>query len=351
MNSLNLIVMGMTGAGKSTLINAILGEDVAPTGSGQPVTKENKIYSRNMLLPLGKQEDPSESYSMTGMHLNLYDTVGLEIDTSITDKTISETKKLIQQAQSSEDTNDITLVWFCINYRSSRFEPYEIKLIKKLSVDHEIPFMIVITQCYTDERSDLETQIQNDFPEISVARVLAKEYKTRGGCIQAQGLTELLQRSVLNYDKSKVKILEEKLIFLCQDKTRIVQELQHRGKGCVESYSDKAMKIGFVPGGCIHAIRGMCIKMMVDLNKIVGVNSGKDFASEIFTNAVVGIIATPLMMVPLLSSVVASAYVSTVGEAYLDSLMCVVEKSALGDLRNNDLMSKRIKEEINKRKK
>ena len=35
----NLAVFGKTGSGKSTLVNAIFGSEVAETGMGQPVTK------------------------------------------------------------------------------------------------------------------------------------------------------------------------------------------------------------------------------------------------------------------------------------------------------------------------
>ena len=38
MGRFNLVIFGKTGVGKSTLINAIFGEEVARTGIGEPVT-------------------------------------------------------------------------------------------------------------------------------------------------------------------------------------------------------------------------------------------------------------------------------------------------------------------------
>ena len=35
----NLAIFGKTGTGKSTLVNAIFGDDVAATGTGRPVTR------------------------------------------------------------------------------------------------------------------------------------------------------------------------------------------------------------------------------------------------------------------------------------------------------------------------
>ena len=39
----NLAIFGKTGTGKSTLVNAIFGEDIAATGTGRPVTTGFKI--------------------------------------------------------------------------------------------------------------------------------------------------------------------------------------------------------------------------------------------------------------------------------------------------------------------
>jgi len=350
MNNINLVVMGKTGAGKSTLINAVLEEDLAPTGSGQAVTKKNQLYTKKMLFPLDRSALGSSGYGLVGKTLNLYDTVGLEIDSSVTQTTLRGIKGFIEKAQKQEHDNDLSLVWFCVNSGTSRFEKYEIDLIRSLSIDYEIPFLIVLTQCYTDTQGALEKQIRADFPEIPIARVLAKEYRLRGGVIPAAGITELLQKSVLEYDKAKVHILESKLEKLSSDRKRRIEKMKADGKKCVDSYADKAGKIGFVPGGCIPVVHGLCISMIASLNKIVGINSSKGFSSDLFANALAGVIATPFMVVPFLSSAVAYGYVAAVGESYLDSLMIVISRSTDAELKNNELMADRIKAELKKRK-
>lgn len=46
----NIIVAGITGTGKSTLINAIFGEEMAATGEGRPVTAHIREYNEKILL-------------------------------------------------------------------------------------------------------------------------------------------------------------------------------------------------------------------------------------------------------------------------------------------------------------
>ncbi|MBQ9490004.1 MAG: 50S ribosome-binding GTPase, partial [Lachnospiraceae bacterium] len=73
MRKANIIVIGKTGAGKSTLINSLLGERVADTGMGTAITQENKKYDRQII-------------AIDGLPINIsvYDTVGLELDKKVT---------------------------------------------------------------------------------------------------------------------------------------------------------------------------------------------------------------------------------------------------------------------------
>lgn len=351
MDVVNLVVMGKTGAGKSTLINSVLEEDLAPTGSGQAVTRENCVYSRKMLVSVEREALKNADYSQVAKEVKMYDTVGLEIDSAITQSTLKEIEELIRKAQNRERENDVTLVWFCVNWRSSRFEDYEVQLIRSMSVENEIPFVLVLTQCYANEESELEERIRREFSEIPVVRVLAKDYSLRNGVIEAYGVKELLARSVSDYNSCKVRILEDKLQRLTRNRENTIDRIRVLGNSCIASHSQKAKKIGRIPVGCIPFVHGLCIEMITELNRIARLNSSKRFAQQLFENVVVAAIVTPAMIFPILSAAAAPAYIETVGETYLDSLIDAISCSTNKDLQDSDLMAARIKAEIKKRKK
>ena len=90
----NIALIGKTGVGKSTLINAVFEENLAETGIGRPVTQNCKEYTK---------DDSS---------FNLLDTKGFELENyrSILD----QLKGIIQSRKTQDPATHIHLAWFCI---------------------------------------------------------------------------------------------------------------------------------------------------------------------------------------------------------------------------------------------
>lgn len=122
----NLAIFGKTGVGKSTLINAIFGEEVAPTGVGDPVTMDEHLYIHR-----------------SGF-LGLLDTRGLEIGKD-TDELIRELGDYLKKMRQRPLSEQIHVAWYCVRATDRRFEDTEAEFIRRL---HELglPVVAVLTQ-------------------------------------------------------------------------------------------------------------------------------------------------------------------------------------------------------------
>lgn len=177
----NIMVAGITGTGKSTLLNAVFGKKMAETGKGRPVTEQ------------------IDEYKSTESPIRIWDTVGLELDSQKTKKSINAIKQTIAEKADSKDQFDrIHAIWYCINSGSSRYQGAELDFIKSL---HSIgvPFIIVLTQCIgaPEEIDSFEKQIReiNDsmgMDDVDIVQVCAQDFKLRGFTIETFGLDSLV---------------------------------------------------------------------------------------------------------------------------------------------------------------
>lgn len=183
----NILVAGITGTGKSTLINAVFGENTAKTGSGRPVTERIDEY--------GSDADK----------IHIWDTVGLELDSAKTKESIASIRATIASKNTSKDLYDrIHAIWYCINSGSKRYQGAELDFIKQLH-DIGVPFIIVLTQCSgaEEEVDAFEATIREinssmGLSDIDIVQVLAQDVKFRGmpEPIPAFGLDNLVETTL-----------------------------------------------------------------------------------------------------------------------------------------------------------
>jgi len=176
----NIILLGKSGVGKSTLINAIIGDTVADENVGSPVTSEITPY-------------PTE---IQGTQWKFFDTVGISNENCelfynvIIDRYIKK--------KNPELTCD--MAWVCISEGSSRIEDVEIDLINKIVC--YIPVIVVLTKAYF--KSGLETEIRNQFPEVqNVIRVNSEVHNINGIIIEKSNIKNLVKitDSIINNNK------------------------------------------------------------------------------------------------------------------------------------------------------
>ena len=179
--SANIIIAGVTGSGKSTLVNAVFGQEIARTGIGRPITDEIK------------------KYDVDGIPICIWDTVGLEIDPNHTSKSLKDIRDIIaKQASASDPFDRIHAIWYCVCSGSNRYQGAELEFIKDL---HSIgvPFIIALTQCIRgkpDEQFENEIRrinMDNGMGDIEIIQVLARDYESVLGTIPSSGLDKLVE--------------------------------------------------------------------------------------------------------------------------------------------------------------
>lgn len=145
----NVLVIGNSGVGKSTLINAVLGEDRAETSWGtEGTTKELKIYEAN------------------GVPFRIIDTVGFE-PSKIKEKiAVNAVKKWSKDsAKNGNEETGISVIWFCVDGTSSKLFPKTINNLSRATKMWEsVPLIVVITKSYAiPERQQNIDMVNNAF--------------------------------------------------------------------------------------------------------------------------------------------------------------------------------------------
>lgn len=122
----NIALFGATGAGKSSLLNAIFGADTAPTGTGEPVTQETAMY-----------------VNTTGT-LGIYDGAGFELGHGSLRRDLL--KRIKGNRHSGTNVADyIHVAWYCVNTGTARLERSQADAIRKVA-DLGIPVVLVLTK-------------------------------------------------------------------------------------------------------------------------------------------------------------------------------------------------------------
>ncbi len=130
----NVLLIGNSGVGKSTLINAVLGEDRAFTNFGSTgTTKELAIYE-NEQIPF-----------------RLIDTVGFEPSFFKELSAIRSVQKWSKEcAKDGKEDNQINVIWFCVDGTSSKLFPKTIdNLIRATKIWPSVPIVTVITKSFS----------------------------------------------------------------------------------------------------------------------------------------------------------------------------------------------------------
>lgn len=186
----NLMVVGGTGVGKSSLINLVFGNKLAETGAGKPITRGcNKYESENIPVVI-------------------FDTEGYEIVNAKQDN--SNFKKVIiaeiERREPLELKDQIHLYWYCISASNHRITDYDIENIKNLN-RRASKLGIVITQCDNEElNEDNEGLTSMAFRKVLKGEGIHNEvFETSTTLKEKLQLDQLLAWSATSLNSDKLK--------------------------------------------------------------------------------------------------------------------------------------------------
>ena len=343
LKTLNIIVAGKTGVGKSTLINAVFRENLAETGIGKPVT------------------DHMRKISKKNIPLTIYDTRGFEMGKEVQKQVKDEVVDTINKGLATQDINKtIHCIWYCINTESNRVEQTEIEWIKELSCDNQItqvPIIIVLTQSFSKKKAQALRKMLLDekLDVVQIVPVLAQDYELGDDyVIKSYGLDMLIQVMSEILPNELAETLQNVQIASLDQKKRHAQAV-------VATTTLAATGVGAAPipfSDCV-ALVAVQLSMITSITVIFGFNINKSILTA-FLSSTIGaggatvlgktIVTNLIKFIPgagtvlggAISAGTAGVITAALGEAYIR----IMELIFKGEMSIDDLSTKKGKEEM-----
>ena len=230
-NNLNIIVVGVSGVGKSTLINNVLKIKEAKTGTGSFQTIKIKAYY-NKALP----------------YLRLIDRRGIELYHQYgADAVMKDVQNYIKEQLSTNDINNfVHCIWYCIT--GSKFQKAEIDLLDALKhtyPDNKIPIIIIYTQA-TDEIqiSDMKKFLKEININDKFIKVLAERKKLiNKNYLEPFGLDKLLNET---FKKCKLAIKRDMHSVMTNNISQHIKNILTEENSSIKKYITEQVILDFI---------------------------------------------------------------------------------------------------------
>lgn len=342
LKTLNIIIIGKSGVGKSTLINSLFRGNFAETGLGRPVTSEIRKRVKN------------------DYPLAIYDTPGFELSSGQQDKVKGEILEIIQKGIASKDINNaIHCIWYCVNVGGNRtFDESEVQWLRKFTEDNisvHVPIIVVLTQGVPRKKAaEMKKLIEAENLDIvKVVPLLAQdmdfdeEYVAR-----AYGLDTL------------INVMTEVLPVELQDTLQNIQKASLESKkkasqaviatAVAGSFGEGFAPIPFSDAALMIPTQ---VGMIAGITVIFGLDVNKSFLTS-FVSATIGsagatvlgktVVSNLLKLIPgvgtvtggLISATTAGLLTTALGEAYLK----IMEMVYKGEIKKEDLKSEQVQD-------
>ena len=342
LKTLNIIVAGKTGVGKSTLINAVFRENLAETGIGKPVT------------------DHMRKISKKNIPLTIYDTRGFEMGKEVQKQVKDEVVDTINKGLATQDINKtIHCIWYCINTNTMFNRQEEIEWIKELSCNNQImqvPIIIVLTQSFSKKNAQALRKMLLDekLDVVQIVPVLAQDYELDDYVIKSHGLDMLITVMSAAIPNELIDTLQNVQIASLAEKKRHAQAV-------VATTTLAATGVGAAPipfSDCValvpvqlSMIATITVIFGFDINKsiltaflssTIGAGGATVLGKTIVTNLIKFIPGAGTVLGGAISAGTAGVITVALGEAYIQIMELVFK----GEMSIDDLSTKKGKEEM-----
>ena len=330
----NIVVVGNSGVGKSTLINSLFQSYVARTSIGEATTKELRVYENNEL------------------GFRIIDTIGFEPGMLNQSKAISALKKWSRESIKNDDpTHQISMIWYCIDGTSRKMFRKNIDMLARAtSVWKSVPIIVVITKSYSKpERAENVQMVYHAFKNHkklsenlkAIVPVVASTYqidKEMNINVTPDGLGELLAQTARYLPEGMDASLIDKNRFYLQQKRAMAHSVV--GASAVAGLTVGLVPIPFPDGTILTPLEVGEIK---SLSKIYNVEFDKntELIQTIINAGTAGIVAktalNAIKAIPginiaadVLNGIVAGVIVAALGEGsiYIFEQIYTGKKSA-----------------------
>ena len=338
LNKLNIILVGKSGVGKSTLINSLFRGNFSETGLGRPVTSEVRKIEKK------------------GYPMAIYDTPGFELSKGQQIKVKDQIMDIIKQGLNSNDINQaIHCIWYCINVGGNHtFDSSELDWLRKLTESNRetnVPIIVVLTQaCPKSKAQQMKDLVESENLEIvKVVPVLAQDMNFDDEYIaKAYGLDKL------------VDVMSEALPSELQDTLQNLQKASLESKkrhahaaivtACAVAFGEGFAPIPFSDSALLIPTQ---VTMIASITAIFGLEVNKSLMAG-FVSSTIGsagatvlgktLVANILKLIPgagtgvggAISGSTAALLTTALGEAYI----VVMEKIFKGEMKSEDLYTK-----------
>lgn len=349
MEKANVLVIGNSGVGKSTLINSIFKARKARTGVGEAVTKRLEIY-----------ESPQ-------MPFRIIDTIGFEYSVIKQWQAIRAVKKWSKDSiNKDEPEKQIHIIWYCVDATSRKMFGKNIDmLVKAISVWKKAPVIAVLTKSYSDaEAQENIRMVQDAFSAHkkavnlkAVIPVVAQAFKINDeNIVPSKGLPELIE--ITNQHVPEAMRLSE-----AAKEEYLLNQKRLGAQGLTMACTATAVTVGAVPIPFPDAfiLSGVELGLVKGISKIYGINSDKEKATKLVQyiveagtvstfarGAINGLKAIPGINVAasVLNATVAGTITATIGEVSVLAMEKVYKGEA--DVNNLDWVDKLFESEFSK---